>query len=64
MRQEELEQYIREYGKDLYSFCRFVAWDIEEAQDLYQDTFLKLCFVNLKAKIVLSSFEYFPFFRL
>lgn len=42
MRQEELEQYIREYGKDLYSFCRSVTWSHEEAQDLYQDTFLKL----------------------
>ncbi len=42
MRQEELEQYIREYGKDLYSFCRSVTWNLEEAQDLYQDTFLKL----------------------
>lgn len=42
MRQEELEQYIREYGKDLYSFCRSVTRNLEEAQDLYQDTFLKL----------------------
>lgn len=42
MRQEELEQYIREYGRDLYSFCRSVTWNLEEAQDLYQDTFLKL----------------------
>ena len=42
MRQEVLEQYIREYGKDLYSFCRSMTWNLEEAQDLYQDTFLKL----------------------
>lgn len=42
MRQEELEQYIREYGRDLYSFCRSVTRNLEEAQDLYQDTFLKL----------------------
>lgn len=42
MRQEELEEYIREYGRDLYSFCRSVTWSHEEAQDLYQDTFLKL----------------------
>lgn len=41
MRQEELEQYIREYGKELYSFCRSMAWNLAEAEDLYQDTFLK-----------------------
>lgn len=58
MRQEELEQYIREYGKDLYSFCRFVAWDIEEAQDLYQDTFLRFCETGDKVVIAKNPKSY------
>lgn len=42
MSQEELEQYIYAYGRDLYSFCCSVTRDSREAEDLYQDTFLKL----------------------
>ena len=42
MKQEELEHYIYAYGKDLYSFCRCVTRSCQEADDLYQDTFLKL----------------------
>lgn len=43
MKQEELEQYIDTYGRELYSFCRYVTRDRQEADDLYQDTFLKMC---------------------
>lgn len=42
MSQEELENYIYSYGKDLYSFCCSVTRNRQEADDLYQDTFLKL----------------------
>ncbi|MGN0482260.1 MAG: RNA polymerase sigma factor [Lachnospiraceae bacterium] len=42
MRQEELETYIHDYGRDLYSFCCFLTRDRQKADDLYQDTFLKL----------------------
>lgn len=42
MKQEELENYIDTYGKDLYSFCCCVTRNRQEADDLYQDTFLKL----------------------
>lgn len=42
MKQEELENYIDTYGKDLYSFCCCVTRNRLEADDLYQDTFLKL----------------------
>lgn len=42
MNQKELEAYIDAYGKDLYSFCCSVAYNRQEADDLYQDTFLKL----------------------
>lgn len=37
----ELEQCINEYGKDIYSFCRHLACSRQEADDLYQETFLK-----------------------
>lgn len=39
---EELENIIYTYGKDLYSFCCFITRNRHEAEDLYQDTFLKL----------------------
>ena len=42
MNQEELEAYIQTYGKDLYSFCCSMTRNRQEADDLYQDTFLKL----------------------
>lgn len=41
MTRTELEQCINEYGKDIYSFCRYLTCDVQEADDLYQDTFLK-----------------------
>lgn len=37
---EELKQCITAYGTDLYSFCRYLTRDRNEADDLYQDTFL------------------------
>ena len=36
---QELEQFIALYGKDIYSFCVYLAGS--EADDLYQDTFLE-----------------------
>lgn len=42
MNREELEEYMNAYGKDLYSFCCFLTQKRQEADDLYQDTFLKL----------------------
>lgn len=49
MEKRELEACINEYGKDIYSFCRHLACDLQEAEDLYQDTFLKA--VELEGKI-------------
>lgn len=40
MTKTELETCIAEYGKDIYSFCRHIAGSLQEADDLYQDTFL------------------------
>ena len=42
MSREELEKYIYAYGKDLFSFCCLVTGSRQEAEDLYQDTFLKM----------------------
>lgn len=38
----EMESYIHDYGEDIYCFCRSLARSREEAEDLYQETFLKL----------------------
>lgn len=37
----ELEKCIELYGKDIYAFCRQLAYSQQEAEELYQDTFLK-----------------------
>ncbi|MCM1262895.1 MAG: RNA polymerase sigma factor [Butyrivibrio sp.] len=52
MKQEELEVYIDTYGKDLYSFCCCVANDRQKAEDLYQDTFLKMYEIMEKNTII------------
>lgn len=36
----ELENLIQAYGKDIYSFCLHLTENRQEAEDLYQDTFL------------------------
>lgn len=41
MTKPELEACINEYGKDIYSFCTYLAGNVQAAEDLYQDTFLK-----------------------
>lgn len=40
MEHDKLERYIREYGRDIYSFCVFLTKNRQEADDLYQDAFL------------------------
>lgn len=42
MKQSEIELCIAQYGKDLYSFCCYLTYNKIEADDLYQDTFLKV----------------------
>ena len=48
MTNAELETCIQAYGKDIYSFCRYLAGCVQEAEDLYQDTFLKAVELNEK----------------
>lgn len=38
---QELEQCITLYGKDIYSFCIYLTNSKEQAEELYQDTFLE-----------------------
>lgn len=40
MTNQELEQLIQLYGKDIYTFCIRLTGSRQEAEDLYQDTFL------------------------
>lgn len=40
MNREQIEKYIKEYGKDVYSFCTYLTRNREDADDLYQQTFL------------------------
>ncbi len=49
MTKQELELCINEYGKDIYSFCKYLTYNEQEADDLYQDTFLMA--MELKEKI-------------
>ena len=36
----DMEQYINEYGKAVYSYCVYLTGDWDAADDLYQQTFL------------------------
>lgn len=40
MNSEKLEEYIKKYGKDVYSFCVYLTGNRQDADDLYQQTFL------------------------
>ena len=53
MSREELEECIRKNGKDIYSFCCQLAGSRQEADDLYQDTFLKM--VELKGRLDITN---------
>ena len=49
MNDMQLEQCIHEYGKNVYAFCSQLTGNKQEAEELYQDTFLKA--VELKEKM-------------
>lgn len=42
MTKQELTECIDAYGRDIYSFCRYVTRNIQDAEELYQDTWLKV----------------------
>lgn len=43
MNKQLLEHYIEAYGTDIYSFCIRLTQNREQAEELYQDTFLTMC---------------------
>lgn len=43
MNKQLLEYYIEAYGTDIYSFCIRLTQNREQAEELYQDTFLAMC---------------------
>lgn len=47
----KMESYVYDYGEDLYRFCRSLARSREEAEDLYQETFLKFYEMGEKLEI-------------
>lgn len=49
----ELEQCIDCYGKEIYGFCRHITGNLQDGEDLYQDTFLKA--VELADKIDINQ---------
>lgn len=49
MNRVQLEQCINDYGKDIYAFCSRMTASRQDAEELYQDTFLKA--VELSGKI-------------
>lgn len=49
MTKQELEICIKEYGRDIYSFCKHLTNNLSDAEDLYQDTFLMA--VELREKL-------------
>ena len=55
MTKQELEWCISEYGRDIYSFCKYLTGNGPEADDLYQDTFLTA--VEVLQKIVYQRYK-------
>lgn len=49
MTKQELKMCVDEYGKDIYSFCKYLTNNPMETDDLYQDTFLMA--LELREKI-------------
>ncbi len=42
MTKQELAECIDTYGRDIFSFCRHMTGSVQEAEELYQDTWLKV----------------------
>lgn len=65
MTKQELAECIDQYGRDIYSFCRHLTGSVQEADELYQDTWLKTvellehldCAGNIKSFCLSVSFR-------
>ena len=42
MQISEINRLVEDYGKDIYSFCKKLTYNEFDAEELYQDTFLKV----------------------
>ena len=42
MQISDIEKLVDDYGKDVYNFCRKLTYNEFDAEELYQDTFLKV----------------------
>ena len=42
MNHDEFERFVLKFGKDILRFCRMTAGNVENGDELYQDTMLKL----------------------
>lgn len=58
MTKPELEICIHEYGTDIYSFCKYLTGNVQEAEDLYQDTFLKVMELYKKIDVMQNPKSY------
>ena len=58
MTKQELESCVYTYGKDIYSFCKYLTCSKQEADDLYQDTFLTAIEQREKIDITLHPKSY------
>ena len=52
MEKQQLEKYINEYGRDIYLFCKRLTQNKNTADDLYQETFLKLWELDPKSYLL------------
>ncbi len=42
MQISDIDKLVEDYGKDIYNFCRKLTYNEFDAEELYQDTFLKV----------------------
>ena len=50
MNAREIERCVDEFGTDIYRFCLKLCMDRTDAEDLYQQTFLKLLQLRVKVE--------------
>ena len=47
----DIELLVEQYGDNLYRYCRSITYTLEDAEDLYQQTFLKAFELHKKISI-------------
>ena len=47
----DIELLVEQYGDNLYRYCRSITYTLEDAEDLYQQTFLKALELHKKISI-------------